>query len=166
MPIVSGDIDFRLSGGASNSDPTASLGGIMSTTTDVDGATLFDTVVSADATAGETNYRCIYILNSHGSLSLTSAVVWIQANTPSATTAIAIALAGEGVNATAETVVNEDTAPSGESFVAAANEGAGLSLGTIAAGQRYGLWIRRVVDAGTAAVADTFTIRVKGDTAA
>ena len=166
MPIVSGDIDFRLSGGASNSDPTASLGGIMSTTTAVDGATLFDTVVSADATAGETNYRCIYILNSHGSLDLTSAVVWIQANTPSATTAIAIALAGEGVNATAETVVNEDTAPSGESFVAAANEGAGLSLGTIAAGQRYGLWIRRVVDAGTAAVADTFTIRVKGDTAA
>lgn len=166
MAIVSGDIDFRLSGGASNSDPALSLGGIMSTTTDVVGSTLFDTVSSADATAGETNYRCIYILNSHGTLTLQNGVVWIQANTPSSTTAITIALAGEGANATAETIADEDTAPSGESFVAAASEGAGLSLGNLAAGQRYGLWIKRVVDAGTAAVADSFTIRVSGDTAA
>lgn len=166
MAIVSGDIDFRLSGGASNSDPSLSLGGVMSTTTDVTGSTLFDTVSSADATAGETNYRCIYVLNSHGTLTLQNAVIWIQANTPSATTAVTIALAGEGANATAETVANEDTAPSGESFVAAANEGAGLSLGNLAAGQRYAVWIKRVVDAGTAAVADSFTLRVKGDTAA
>jgi hypothetical protein len=166
MAIVSGDIDFRLSGGASNSDPAASLGGVMSTTTDVTGSTLFDTVTSADATAGETNYRCIYVLNSHGTLTLQNAVIWIQANTPSATTAITIALDGNGANATAETVGNEDTAPSGESFVAAATEGAGLSLGNLAAGQRYAVWIKRVVDAGTTAVADSFTLRVKGDTAA
>ncbi len=32
MPIVAADIDFRLSGGAANSDPNAALGGAKSST--------------------------------------------------------------------------------------------------------------------------------------
>jgi hypothetical protein len=165
MPIVAGDIKYRLSGGASNSDPLLSLGGVMSTTTDAP-AGIFDDVASADSAAGDIEYRCIYVLNNHGSLTLQNAKIWIEANTPSATTTIAIALAGEGLNATAETVANENTAPTGETFSSPANEGAGLSLGNIPFGQRYAVWIRRTVDAGTAAAADTFTLRVKGDTAA
>jgi hypothetical protein len=40
-------------------------------------------------------------------------------------------------------------------------------MGTIAAGQRYGLWIRRTVTAGAAADnADTATIKYDCDTAA
>ena len=51
MPIVSTDIKYRLSGGSSNTDPTASLGGVKSTT---DASTnLLDTVSSAEAAAGD-----------------------------------------------------------------------------------------------------------------
>lgn len=165
MPIVSSDIKFRLSGGSGNTSAAASLGGAMSTSTDAP-ASIFDDVSSAESAAGSTEYRCVYVLNNHGSLTLQNAKIWIEANTPSATTTVAIALGGEGLNGTAETVANETTAPVGETFSAPANEGAGLSLGNIPFGQKYPVWIRRTVDAGTAAAADSFTLRVKGDTAA
>ncbi len=164
MPIASSDILYRLSGGASNAAAASSLGGVMSTTT-VAPAGIFDDVSGAESTAGSTEYRCVYVLNNHGTLAYQSAKVWIQTNTPSATTTIDIALAGEGANATAETVANETTAPVGESFTAPASFAAGLSLGTLTAGQRYAVWVRRTVTAGTVAASDSFTLRVQGDTA-
>lgn len=165
MPIVSSDIKYYLSGGGSNTDPDASLGGVISTTeasTD-----LFDDVTSAESSAGDNEYRCIYVKNTHATLTLQNAVIWIQTNTPSADTTAAIALGGEGANGTAETVVNENTAPSGESFSSPASKGAGLSLGNLAAGSYYPVWVRRTVTAGAAAYSnDGFTLRVEGDTAA
>lgn len=164
MPIVAGDIEYRLSGGAANSNPAASLGGAKSSTEAV-AATLFDDVSGAESAAGDTEYRCIYIQNNHGTLTLQNAVIWIQSNSTSIHTEIQIALGGEGKNGTAETVANENTAPAGESFALCANKGAGLSLGNLAPAEYYPVWIRRVVTAGAAAAADTFTIRVEGDTA-
>lgn len=162
MPIVGTDIQYRLSGGAANSDPAASLGGAKSSVS-VTGSTIFDTVSGAESAAGDIEYRCIYVHNNHGSLTLQSAKIWIQVAANQAD-GIAIALAGEGLNATAETVANENTAPVGESFSSPANEGAGLSLGNIPAGQHYAVWVRRDVNAGAAAQNDGFTLRVKGDT--
>lgn len=165
MAIISTDIQYRLSGGSSNSDPAASLGGAISST--AMGTNIFDNVSSAEASAGDTEYRCIYVRNGHGTLTLQNAKVWIQSNTPSTDTTVAIALAGEGVNGTAETVGNESTAPSGESFTSPADEANGLTIGNIPAGQHQAIWIRRTVTAGAAAYNnDGFTIRVKGDTAA
>lgn len=164
MPIVASDIKYRLSGGASNTDPNASIGGVMSTTTDAP-ASVFDNVSSAEAAAGDIEYRCIYVLNNHGTLTLENGKVWVQANTPNALTDVAIGLAAEGANATAAAVANESTAPASVTFSAAASEGAALSLGNLAAGQRYGVWIRYTVTAGASAGADSFTLRVKGDTA-
>lgn len=166
MAIVSSDIKTRLSGGASNADPALSLGGIISSTDA--GSNIFANVSSSDAAAGCTHYRCVYVLNNHGSLTLENAKVWIQTNTPSTTTAISIALDGGGLNATAEGPKSDQlTAPSGETFTAPSSEGTGLSLGNIPAGQKYAIWIKRVVDASSPAYSnDGFTIRVKGDTAA
>jgi len=156
------DIEYRLSGGAANSNPAASTGGAMSSVEAV-GSTLFDTVSNAEALAGDTNYRCVYVTNN-GATTASAVVIWIQANTPSATTAITIALDGSGLNGEAETEVNETTAPTGESFVAAASQGAGLSIGTLASGDKYAVWIKRVVDANTAGSAsDTFTLRTSYD---
>lgn len=167
-PAISGEAAvpiWRLSGGAGNSDPAASLGGVMSTTTTA-GADIFDNVTGDESAAGDIEYRGVYVLNN-GDVDLVNAFVWIQANTPSTDDTIAIALAGEGLNATMETVANENTAPVGESFTSPSSKGTGLSLGTIPAGQRYGVWIRRTVTAGAAAYnADTFTLRVEGDTGA
>lgn len=164
MPIVSTDIKYRLSGGASNTDPNASLGGIKSTTDAP--SNLFDTVSSAEAAAGDIEYRCEYVHNAHATLTLEAAKIWIQANTPSADTDLAIGIGTSAVNATEQTVADESTAPSGVTFVAAANEAGAVSLGNIPAGQSRAVWIRRTVNAAAAASNDTATLRVKGDTAA
>ena len=169
MPIVEADIKYRLSGGAANADVNASLGGAKSSVEVVDATlhNLFDIVAGDEAAVGDIEYRCIYIHNGHGSLSLQGAKVWIETNTPSTDSAFAIALAGEGLNGTAETIVNENTAPSGESFSAPADKASGLSLGNVPFGQHYAIWLRRTVTAAAAAFAsDGATIRVEGDTAA
>lgn len=151
MAILATNLILRLSGGASNSDPDLALGGVMSTTTAISPtvaeSNMFADIEAAEALAGSTKYRGEYLLNTHGTISLTSSAVWISTQTPSTDTIIAIALAGEGVNATMETVADEDTAPIGESFTSPATFGAGLSTGTVAAGERYGVWVRRIVSA-------------------
>lgn len=164
MPIIATDIKYRLSGGASNSDPNASIGGVKSSNDA--SSNLLDAVSSAEAAAGDTNYRCFYVHNNHGSLALENAKIWIVANTPSAQTQLAIGLGTSAINGTEQTVANEATAPTSVTFSEPASEGAALSIGNIPAGQHKAVWVRRVVDAGAAASADTATLRVKGDTQA
>lgn len=169
MPIISTDIQALLSGGAGNSDPNSSLGGVISSTaiTDASLHNLFDQVSSAEAAAGDTEYRCFYFKNNHGSITGENAVVWIDTNTPATDTTVEIALAGEGVNGTAETVANESTAPVGETFTAPASKGAGLSVGNIPAGQHIAVWVKRIITAAAAANnLDNAIIRIEMDTSA
>ena len=164
MPIISTDIKYRLSGGAANTDPALSLGGAKSSTDA--GSNLLDTVSSVEAAAGDVEYRCEYVHNNHGTLTLEGAKLWVQANTPSADTTIEVGLGTSAVNATEQTVANEGVAPSGVTFSAAADEAGAISLGDIPAGQHRAVWIKRTITAGAAASSDTATLRVKGDTAA
>lgn len=169
MPIVASDLKIRLSGGASNSDVNASLGGAKSSTEVTDNTThnLFDQVSGTESNAGDTEYRGVYLHNGHGSLTAQNTHVYISSNTGSADTTVDIALAGEGLNATMETIANENTAPSGETFSAPSSYATGLDMGNIPSGQHYGLWIRRTVTAGAAAANDdSVTIKYDCDTAA
>lgn len=168
MPIASGDIDYHLSGGSGNTDPNASLGGARSTTEVTDNVdnNLFDDVSGAEHTAGDVEYRCIYVRNAHGSLSLTNAVVWIQSDTSGADSDISIAVGTAAVNGTEQTIADESTAPSGVSWSdAAVSRATGLALGTLAAGQHKAVWIRRTISAGsTPQSADTCAVQAGGDT--
>lgn len=164
MPIISTDIKLRLSGGVSNTDPNASLGGVKSTTEW--SSAIFDNVSSGEGAVGDIEYRCIYVHNSHGSLAMLAPKVWIQSNTPSPDTAVAIGAGTAAVNANEQTVAAEGDAPSGVTFGEPANEGAAIALPDIPAGQHKAVWIRRTVTAGAAAAADGFTLRVKCDTLA
>lgn len=163
MAIASTDIKYRLSGGASNTDPAAALGGVASTTTDV-GSAYFDDVTSAEAVAGDIEYRCIYVKNTHASLTLIGATVWIQTNTPSTSTDAAIGLGTSAINGTEQTVANENTAPTGVTFSSPTSFATGLSIGDLAAGAHKAVWVRRTVTAGAASASDGFTLRVQGDT--
>lgn len=162
MPILTTDIAYRLSGGATNANPLLSIGSVKSSV--VSGSSIFDDVSSADAVAGNTAYRLVYVHNAHSSLDYQSAAVWVQTQTPSADTDVAIGLAVAGLNGTEAAVANKNTAPPGVSFSAPSTFASGLSLGTIPAGQHYGVWIRRTVTAGAALASDNFTLRVQGDT--
>lgn len=160
MPVASGDIDFFLSGGSGNTDPDASHGGAISSTQATSNS-LFDDVSASEALAGDTEYRCIYVKNSHSTDTLTAAKIFIQTNTSG--NRIAIALDDNGKNATAETETDESTTPTGESFTQPSDYSSGLNLGDLAAGDYYAIWIRRIIPAAASSGTDTFTLRVQGE---
>jgi len=163
-PIVAGDIHWRLSGGSGNSDPNASLGGVKSTSTDA-GATIFDDVSGAESAAGDTEYRGVVLENAHATLAYLAPKVWVSTDTPSADSDADLALALEAVNTTMATIANENTAPSSVTFAnTAVSFATGLSIPDIPATQFKGVWLKRVVNAGAAAAADSFTVTAQGDT--
>lgn len=173
MPIAAGDIDFHLSGGGANADPNASLGGVRSSTQLVDATlhNLFDIVSGDEAAAGDAEYRCFYVRNAHGTLTLQNAEVYIQSNTPSGDTDVAIGLDPAGVGdgsatGVAATAADESTAPAGVTFSQPAS-GTPLAIGNLAPGESQAIWVRRDVAAAAAAYNnDQAVIRVQGETAA
>ncbi len=163
MPIASTDLKFRLSGGPSNASAAASLGGAISSTAAP--ATIFDDVSSDEAAAGRVEYRCIYILNGHASLTALGLKAWLAANTPSADTTIDIGLGTSALGGVEQTIANETAAPVGVTFSAAATESAALAIGDTPAGSWKATWLRRTVNANAAGpVTDTFMPRAKCDT--
>lgn len=155
MPLIAADFVTRLSGGAANASGNASLGGAKSANvapTSIDG--LFDAVSSAEATAGDVEYRCVYLHNGNATSTALSAVVWISSNSPNPNTDLAIGVGTSAVNGTEQTVANESTAPAGVSFSAPSSQGAGLSLGDIPAGQHRAIWLRRTVTSNAPAEAN------------
>lgn len=163
MPIISTDIKYRLSGGTSNTSQAASIGGAISSTTEASSA-LFDDVSSGEAAAGDTEFRCVYIRNTHATLTALGVRLWVLANTPSPDTDVSIGLGSSGINGTEQTVADENTAPMNITFSSAATEGAALSIGDLPPGASRAIWIRRVVTAGAAVFSDGFTLRSKFDT--
>lgn len=162
MPIVSTDIQYRLTGGASNADPNASLGGAMSS--QAMPANLFDSVSSGEATAGDTEYRCVTVRNNHPTLTLQAPVLFLPTNTTG--NRISVGWGTAAIDANEQTVADENTAPVGVTFTQAANKAGGLPLGVnLAPGQGKKIWVRRAVAAATAGASDSYAFRVEGDTA-
>jgi hypothetical protein len=166
MAIVATDIKWPLSGGSSNTDPNAALGGAASSTEIVDATSdnLFDDVSGAEATAGDVEYRGFYVKNGHATLALSNTKIYISSLTSSASTEFDIGLATEATNTTMATIANESTAPSGVTFSRPTDYTGGLAIGTLNAGDRKGVWIRRTVTAGASPASDAGTLKVEGDT--
>lgn len=165
MAIIAADLKMYLSGGAGNTDPLASLGGVRSTT-QVTLSTLFDTVSGAEGTAGDTEYRCVYVRNE-AAQTLFGAVVFVPTNSANPAVDIDIGLGTSAVNGTEQTVANESTAPTSVTFSQPTTKGTGLSIGDMAANDFKAVWIRRTVGAGASATdSDTATITFAGDTGA
>lgn len=170
MAITSGDIDFYLSGGASNSDIKDSLGGARSTTTQITDASLhnlFDIVNSTEASAGDTEYRCFYVENAHETLTLQSPVIWMVTLPTGSDVTIEIGIGTSGVNGTEQTVADENTAPTSITWETGQGSGNSLSFpADLPALQHMAIWVKRVV--GSSSSADdlnSVVIRVQGDTA-
>lgn len=168
MPIIADDIKFFLSGGTSNTDGDASLGGAISTTEVSPSVNeLFDVVSGNEAQSGDTEYRCVYIKNDHPSLTLFGALVFIQNNTDSTDTSAEIALGSSAIDGVEQTIANEGAEPTSTTFDTAAGESNALEIGDIPAGEHKAVWVKRIVSAGAAAFnSDGMTIGVKGDTGA
>ncbi len=170
MPIVANDITFNLSGGAGNTDPNASLGGVMGTNALIVDDTLnnlFDNVSGAEHTAGDTEYRCFYVKNTNATDTAYSVKIYIDTNTPAADDTVNIGKDLAGVSGTADTVADEGTAPDpAVTFSTATTLAVAIDLGNMSAGQYYAVWIKRIVSAGSTAQANNSAIlKVSLDTA-
>ncbi len=174
MPIVAGDIDFHLSGGSGNSDPNASLGGQQSNTEIVDATVenLFDNVSGDEGAAGDIEFRCFYIRNAHGSLTLEGATLWKVTPVPATDdeNLVELGLDPSGVTTQASTDVpedigTEDNPPSGIIFTEPLNKAGGLVIGDIPFGSVAAVWVKRTIVAGAQARnAFATVLRVEGDT--
>lgn len=137
---------YRLTGGASNSDPNASLGGASSSVA-VSGTAmnnLFDDVAEGEASAGDTEYRAIDVRNT-GDATATVVKIYMSVETTSASTQIDMGIEASPLGSTTS-IADESTAPAGVTF-AHYNSGSQLSLPDIAAGTYCRVWLRRVVSA-------------------
>lgn len=180
MAITASDILLKLSvktGSAGNSTagtPAGSLGKYISTT-QISGTplnNLFDDISGDENAASNVEYRCIFVHNSHATLTWQGVVAWTSgAVSGGADAAIAVdniaASAIGSASAQAAEITDEDTAPSGVgAFSAPTTKGTGLSLGNIGPGQCRALWVRRTATNSAAINNDGFTIELAGDTAA
>lgn len=159
---MAASLAIRLSGGSANANPLLSIGGVMSSVA-VTADQLFDTTDADEALAGDVEYRKVFVVND-GTENFDEVRIWVEAQ-PAAVGALALALDGGGLNNDGDAAADEDTAPTGETFSAPANYAAGLSLGAMAVGDRYAVWVRRTIGAassGTSAAANAAALGLRG----
>lgn len=178
MPIAESDILYKYSSTTGPGNSTAgaqatSLGEFISTT-EITTAVLnnwFDDVSGDENAALDVEYRCIFVHNSHGTLTLTAPMVWLSAEVAGgANIAIAIdtlaASALASASAQADEVVDESTAPDAVgAFSSPTTKATGLALGDLAPGNVRAVWFRRTATDSAALDDDSATIRIEGDTA-
>ncbi len=187
MAIVASDIKQYLTGaasdGAAQADPAASLGNYHSAT-EITSATdnnLFDDTSGAEATAGDTEYRCYCIKNEHASLELTTAKVYIYTATGNAQDVISFAVevpTSSNTAGYAQTIVNESTSPTVNTgncsnWSTASTYATGVAVNinahdaNLGVGEIIFVWLKRAVTAGAAAAdAESVVIAIQGDSAA
>lgn len=178
MAISSSDIKFKLSiktGSAGNSqaqsDVDESLGKYISTT-ELSGTSLnnlFDDITGDENAASDVEYRCLFIHNSHATLTWLDPKVWIGSETSGgASVAIGIDTTAASTigasSAQALEVADEGTAPAGVSFSSPTSKATGLSLGDLPAGQCRAIWVRRTAANTAAKDNDGFSLSAEGDT--
>lgn len=180
MPITRTDLLFKLSttaGSAGNSQPQVvtnnSLGKYISTSQIAAGNinNLFDNISGSENSASQSDYRCVFVHNSHATLTLLAAVAWIAAEVPGgADCSIGVDPTPAGpigqVTSQAVAIGNETTAPAGVTFSSPTTKSAGVVLGDIPAGHCRALWIKRTATNSAALNTDGVTVSVEGDTAA
>lgn len=185
MAVSSSDIKFYLTGAGSDGGAqalgSASLGNYRSSTECV--ATVngfFDAVSGAEATAGDTEYRCFCIKNTNATDSLYTAMVWISTDTGNAEDNISFAVevpTTSDTAGTAQTIVGEASAPSVNSgnvsnWSDATSKATGVAININAhdanldAGEIIFVWLKRVIASSATAVAsESVSISIGGDTA-
>jgi len=180
MAIATSDIVLRGSsktGSAGDStaqaNPNNWLGKYVSTTAFATGLNgLFDDISGAENAASTVDYRCIFVLDNHGTLTMLSTSAYLSAEVSGgASIALAVdnvaASAKGSASAQADQIATETTAPSAVgAFSSPTTPATGIAMGDIAAGQVRALWVKRTAANTSAVDADGFTLGIACDTAA
>lgn len=116
---------------------------------------LFDAFEPTETTNGDVFYACVFFQNKSADTTMEDVQIYLDSNTPSGTTSVRIALSAQGVNASAETIADELTAPSPAlTFVTADGIGNSLAVPNLAPDDYIGVWYEFTMNAATAAMAN------------
>ena len=145
---MAANLEWRLTGGASNDDPKLSLGGVASSSV-LAGTpeAFFDNVNPLEMLNGDEEYRALALYNAGDDLAALVSVL-LLADTFSPDTSLAIGIEASPIGSTT-TIADESTAPAGVSFSQPV-EGSPLPLPDIPAGSACLVWFKRTVSAGAA----------------
>ena len=146
-------LQIFLSGGAGNTNPNFSLGGVRSSTQVVDAVdnNVYDDITRKDALLGKTEFRCIYIYNSHATLPVHGAILYIDSYPILTDINLGLDPVGSGNGTTtgvAQIISLEDTTPSGVTFEDAGQYKVKIALPTLKAQQSIPIWIKRIAEQG------------------
>jgi hypothetical protein len=151
MAISASNLKWFLSGGASNSDPTLSIGGAKSSValSPTPLHNLFDRVTGDEAASGVTRYRLLYFQNTDtDSDGLLEPIVLYFTAVPTNGDTLKAGLATQGKSSVVTAIANENTAPAGVSFTAPTTKsGSTLVLPSppYLEGAYHGVWFEHVV---------------------
>lgn len=161
MAIVATDIKwYRTGDGTLN----GSLGGAATATEWAAAEKLFGDVTGTQSQAGITRYRAVTVKNTHATLTLSTVKLWVNQDTD---TEIDIAIVATK-NTAPGSIGSETSAPAGITFTGggAHTSGTALTIPDLAPGDYQAVWIRSTVTSSHAAVNESWSVEVDGDTPA
>lgn len=106
---------------------------------------IFDDISKTESFVGDTEYRCFYLTNTHGSDSFFGVGVYIALQ-PTGDDSWEIGLDPAGMNGTATTPATEGDAPAGVTF-SSPNSGSPLNIGQMDPADYHAVWIKRTIPA-------------------
>jgi hypothetical protein len=155
--VTASTLQVFYSGGATNSNPVLSKGGLKSSV-EINYSAIDATFKSSSAEqdqSGYTDFRGFYAYNPHPTKTLFNVKLYVHAESTSPTDQILVAKADEGKNNTMEALATVETVPAGSlTFTQANTPTAGISLGDLLPGEFIGFWIERIINPGTLTMPD------------
>lgn len=148
------DIKIFLSGGSSNTDPNASLGGNKSSTefTGINYNELFDNTTIDQLTNGVTEYRHVYFENTSVTKTYYNLTVWLPINLLSQYGVFNVGNGISGLNTVETPIATESTNPDSGGTLITWKLGdtiaEGVFLGHLKPGDYIGFWLRRTIQQG------------------
>lgn len=114
---------------------------------------VFDAVAPLDSLLGSTDYRCLFVKNVNPTITANGVKIWVKQETPGPDEVdIGLDPAGKGNGSTTGVpvvIADENNAPAGVTFSRPLSYASGLSIGTLAPGEGFAFWQRRIVPPNT-----------------
>jgi len=164
MVVLPENVQIRLSGGANNTNPFASLGGAKSANQMRDDMldALFDPISVTQRDTGHTDYYCIYVHNNSSTSQMSNTKIWFTV----VSSFITMGLGTAPINGVEQSINPDTSPPAGITFSQPISELNSLSIGIIPAQQHKSVWFRRIIPIGVFPTADILTrFKVEGDNA-
>lgn len=178
MSVVASDIKILYStksGSAGHSltqtDPTLSLGKYASTS-EVPNSSLgnvFPAFSGTENANSEEKYSCVFVWNSHASLSITTVILYRLSQTADGLVYSAGldpigAVPIDDTDPQATTIADQYAAPAGVSFLAPTTRETGIEVGTIGSGECVAVWLKAAAQDTAAVPSDSGVWRIEFDT--